>query len=54
MKIQSVHIRNYRKLKNCHIDFGEKKTVLVGANNSGKTSASVLLFGSLRTQRDSL
>ena len=39
MKIQSVHIRNYRKLKNCHIDFGEKKTVLVGANNSGKTSA---------------
>ena len=39
MKIQSVHIRNYRKLKNCHIDFGEKETVFVGANNSGKTSA---------------
>lgn len=39
MKIQSVHIRNYRKLKNCHIDFGEEETVLVGANNSGKTSA---------------
>ena len=39
MKIQSVHIRNFRKLKNCHIDFGEKETVLVGANNSGKTSA---------------
>ena len=39
MKIQSVHIRNYRKLRNCHIDFGEKETVLVGANNSGKTSA---------------
>ena len=39
MKIQSVHIKNYRKLKNCHIDFDEKKTVLVGANNSGKTSA---------------
>lgn len=39
MEIQSVHIRNYRKLKNCHIDFGKKKTVFVGANNSGKTSA---------------
>ena len=39
MKIQSVHIRNFRKLKNCHIDFGEKETVFVGANNSGKTSA---------------
>lgn len=39
MKIRSVHIRNYRKLKNCHIDFGKKETVFVGANNSGKTSA---------------
>lgn len=39
MKIQSVHIRNFRKLKNCHIDFGERETVFVGANNSGKTSA---------------
>lgn len=39
MKIQSIHIRNFRKFKNCHIDFGEKKTVFVGANNSGKTSA---------------
>ena len=39
MKIQSIHIRNFRKLKNCHIDFGEKETAFVGANNSGKTSA---------------
>lgn len=39
MRIQSVHIRNFRKLKNCHIEFGEKATVFVGANNSGKTSA---------------
>ena len=39
MKIQSIHIRNFRKIKNCHIDFGDKETVFVGANNSGKTSA---------------
>ena len=39
MKIQSVHIRNYRKLRNCHIDFDKEETVFVGANNSGKTSA---------------
>ena len=39
MKIESVQIRNFRKLKNCHIDFGDKETVFVGANNSGKTSA---------------
>ena len=39
MRIGSVHIRNFRKLENCHIEFGEKETVFVGANNSGKTSA---------------
>lgn len=39
MKIHSIHIKNFRKLKNCHIDFGEKETIFVGANNSGKTSA---------------
>ena len=39
MKIESVHIRNFRKLKNCHIDFADNTTVFVGANNSGKTSA---------------
>ena len=39
MRIGSVHIRNFRKLKNCHIEFAEKETVFVGANNSGKTSA---------------
>lgn len=39
MNIKSIHLRNFRKLKNCHIDFGEKETVFVGANNSGKTSA---------------
>ena len=39
MKIESIHIRNFRKLKNCHIDFDAEQTVFVGANNSGKTSA---------------
>lgn len=39
MKIKSVHIRSFRKLKNCHIDFDDYQTIFVGANNSGKTSA---------------
>ncbi|WP_018464563.1 ATP-dependent nuclease [Segatella paludivivens] len=39
MNINNVHIRNFRKLKNCRIDFDKKQTLLVGANNSGKTSA---------------
>lgn len=38
MRISKIHIQNFRKLKNCTLDFGKEKTILVGANNSGKTS----------------
>ena len=48
MNIASVHIRNFRKLKNCRIDFGEKETVFIGANNSGKTSAISAIVWFLR------
>lgn len=42
-------------MKNCHIDFGEKKTVLVGANNSGKTSAiSAIVWFLKNTERFTL
>lgn len=43
MKISSVEITNFRKLKSTHIDFDCKTTIFVGANNSGKTSAMVAL-----------
>lgn len=43
MRIASVEIQNFRKLKSVHIDFAEEVTLLVGANNSGKTSAMVAL-----------
>lgn len=43
MHIQHVEIGNFRKLKSVRIDFSEQKTVFVGANNSGKTSAMVAL-----------
>ncbi len=39
MKIDFLHIQNFRKLKDCRIDFSEKETIFVGANNSGKTTA---------------
>lgn len=39
MRIQSINVQNFRKLLQCHIDFSEKTTLFVGANNSGKTSA---------------
>lgn len=43
MHIQHVEVGNFRKLKAVRIDFSEQKTVFVGANNSGKTSAMVAL-----------
>lgn len=43
MRIQHVEVGNFRKLKAVRIDFSEQKTVFVGANNSGKTSAMVAL-----------
>lgn len=39
MKILTINIQNFRKLLQCRIDFSEKTTLFVGANNSGKTSA---------------
>ena len=39
MRITKIFIQNFRKLHRCVIDLGEQKTLFVGANNSGKTSA---------------
>ncbi len=46
MKIKYIDIQNFRKLKKCRIEFSEKETLFVGANNSGKTSAmdALILF----------
>lgn len=46
MKIAFVEVQNFRRLKSCRLEFGDKETVLVGANNSGKTSAmdALILF----------
>lgn len=43
MRIQCVEIVNFRRLKSTHVDFDVKKTIFVGANNSGKTSAMTAL-----------
>lgn len=43
MHIKHVEVGNFRKLKTVRIDFSQKTTVFVGANNSGKTSAMVAL-----------
>lgn len=43
MRIKFVEITNFRKLKSTHLDLDKRTTILVGANNSGKTSAMVAL-----------
>ncbi|MET4255237.1 putative ATP-dependent endonuclease of OLD family [Bradyrhizobium sp. S3.12.5] len=43
MHIDSIEIANFRKLRSTRVSFARDKTVFVGANNSGKTSAMVAL-----------
>jgi predicted ATP-dependent endonuclease of OLD family len=43
MRIQFVEVSNFRKLLCSRIGFASDKTVFVGANNSGKTSAMTVL-----------
>ncbi len=43
MKINSFSIRNFRRLYDVKIDIADEKTIFVGANNSGKTSAAYAL-----------
>ena len=45
MKITSFKLANYRRLLDVSLVLGDKKTILVGANNSGKTSC----IGALHT-----
>lgn len=45
MKITSFVLKNYRRLAEVTLVLDDKKTILVGANNSGKTSC----IGALHT-----
>jgi predicted ATP-dependent endonuclease of OLD family len=47
MKINFIDIQNFRKLQSCRINLSDKETLLVGANNSGKTSATDVLINFL-------
>lgn len=39
MRLNIIKIKNFRKLKSCILEMHKKQTILVGANNSGKTTA---------------
>lgn len=48
MHIEAVEIRNFRKLASVRLDLSKDTTLLVGANNSGKTSALIALRSFLK------
>ncbi|UOW03937.1 AAA family ATPase [Clavibacter michiganensis subsp. michiganensis] len=48
MRIEAVEIKNFRKLASVRLDLAKETTVLVGANNSGKTSALIALRSFLK------
>ncbi len=50
MKIKSISLSNFRKLKKCNIELSDKETIFVGANNSGKTTAMDALIKFLKTK----
>ncbi len=54
MNVAFVEIQNFRKLKSCRVEIALRETILVGANNSGKTSAidSMILFLKKRRRKD--
>ncbi|MDQ4626217.1 ATP-dependent nuclease [Janthinobacterium lividum] len=56
MHIETVWIRNFRRLKDARIDLASDISIFVGANNSGKTSAAhaLQLFTSASKSRFSL
>jgi predicted ATP-dependent endonuclease of OLD family len=56
MHVHSLHIRNFRRLKDIRIDLAADISIFVGANNSGKTSTShaVQLFLAASRERFSV
>lgn len=51
MKIKFIDIQNFRKLKSSRINLADEETLLVGSNNSGKTSAMDVLISFLDNRR---
>jgi len=52
MKINCFRIQNFRRLKNVLVDLESDISIFVGANNSGKTSASYALDMFVNGQKD--
>lgn len=52
MHLHSYRIRNYRRLRDVHIDLASDISIFVGSNNSGKTSATQVLYSFVSGSKD--
>jgi predicted ATP-dependent endonuclease of OLD family len=52
MHLHSYHVRNFRRLRDAHIELASDISIFVGANNSGKTSATQAIQMFLNGGRD--
>ena len=54
MHLQSYSVRNYRRLHDVHVDLAHDVSVFVGANNSGKTSATQIIATFVSGSKDKI
>ncbi len=52
MHLHSYRIKNYRRLRDVHIELVQDISIFVGANNSGKTSATQALYALISSSKD--
>lgn len=52
MHLHSYRLRNYRRLKDAHIELAEEISIFVGSNNSGKTSATQAIHAFISGGKD--
>jgi predicted ATP-dependent endonuclease of OLD family len=52
MHLHSYRIKNYRRLRDVHIELASDISIFVGSNNSGKTSATQALHAFVSGSKD--
>lgn len=52
MHLHSYRLRNFRRLKDAHIELADDISIFVGSNNSGKTSATQAIYAFITGGKD--
>ena len=50
MHLHSYRLRNFRRLKDAHIELADDISIFVGSNNSGKTSATQAIHAFVKVE----